>query len=117
MWRPMVLPVPQRPRTPAPKTLQAPESKKEMRRTIVAATELPFVCCRCKHFTRACDKYTHGDWALWHLRRHGKDRRLLEGLWSQAAFPCSCDLEDQIAREEALAAESMATAERLANSA
>ena len=44
--------------------------------------------------------YTHGDWALWHLRRHGMDTRLLQGLWSQAVFPFQCDLASAVVAEE-----------------
>ena len=78
------------------------------RQVVRAFDDAPLVCCRCKRYTfdgRGAQQCTHGQWALWHLdRAHGGDERLLQGLWSQAAFPLQCELAAAVAQEEEQAA-------------
>ena len=95
------LPVPPIPLR-SPRVLEQPPSKTQMRKLVGAANDIQtLVCCRCKHHTFRGGLYTQGQWALWHLdRRHRSDPRLLEGLWSQVAFPQQCALAAEIAEEE-----------------
>ena len=80
-----------------------PDEKKTLRAIVRSFDECALVCCRCRHATykqRKGKLYTHGEWALWHLDRcHKGDHRLLQGLWSQVAFPMHCELAAEISKE------------------